>query len=91
MILADIKTYLMKRGRAPLSDIALHLGSDPDAVRGMLDRWMRKGKVRKLLANTSCGNRCNACDPAANEIYEWSDGGKQPGAEFIIRSDTCRN
>jgi hypothetical protein len=89
MILADIKTYLMKRGRTPLSDIALHLESDPDAVRGMLERWMRKGKVRKLLAHASCNSSCNVCDPTTTEIYEWLDNEAPPIEVPIIRSGAC--
>jgi hypothetical protein len=92
VILADIRTYLQQRKRAPLSDIALHLDSDPDAVRGMLERWIRKGKVRKLMTAASCNSSCNACDPAANEIYEWLENGEPPIAEITIRSDSsCRN
>lgn len=87
MILADIKTYLQERGRAPLSDIALHLKSDPDAVRGMLERWIRKGKVRKLLARASCNSSCKVCDPSTTEIYEWLDNDAPPVEVPLIRSD----
>ena len=71
MILADIKTYLMAHEQATLADIALHLGSSPDATRGMLEQWMRKGKVRRYTANRDCGTSCTACDAANIEIYEW--------------------
>jgi hypothetical protein len=91
MILGDIKNYLMERRRAPLSDIALHLGSDPEAVRGMLERWIRKGKVRKLPAPASCNSGCNVCDPAATEIYEWLDNDVPPIEVPIIRPGTCGN
>lgn len=73
MILSDIRRYLEERGRASLSDIALHLDSDPEAVRGMLDVWMRKGKVRKELMTASCGGSCNKCASATTEIYAWVD------------------
>lgn len=73
MILADIRDYLRQRGQATLSDIALHFDADPDAVRGMLEIWVRKGKVRKQLATQSCGSSCSQCDPARTEIYSWGD------------------
>jgi len=44
MILANIRDYLKQRGQCTLSDIALHFDADADAVRGMLEVWIRKGK-----------------------------------------------
>ena len=70
MILSDIRNYLRQRGQASLSDIALHFDSDPDAIRGMLDTWVRKGRVVKLDGGSACGG-CNQCDAAANEVYQW--------------------
>ena len=73
MILAEIKKYLMLCQRATLSDIALHVEADVDAVRGMLEHWMRKGKVRKTMAAAACGSGCCQCDIATTEIYQWLD------------------
>ena len=73
MILSEVRDYLKQRGQCTLSDIALHFDIDPDAVRGMLEVWMRKGKVEKLSATGSCGTSCNSCEPAATEIYVWRD------------------
>jgi hypothetical protein len=72
MILSDIKNYLQQRGQASLGDIALHFKSDPEAVRGMLDVWIRKGKVIKQSSTASCGSSCQQCDPATTEIYIWT-------------------
>jgi hypothetical protein len=71
MILSDIRRYLEQRHQATLADIALHFRTDADAVRGMLDIWIRKGKVQRKMATASCGNSCSQCDPAATEIYVW--------------------
>ena len=71
MILSDIKRYLSERGQATLADMALHFQSSPDAVRGMLEVWAGKGKVRRHLTDPSCGSSCSQCDPASVEIYEW--------------------
>ena len=71
MILSDIRSYLEQRGQATLADIAMHFEADRDAVRGMLEIWMRKGKVHRKMATASCGNSCKQCDPATTEIYVW--------------------
>lgn len=71
MILSQIRDYLKQRGQCTLSDIALHFDTDADAVRGMLDIWLRKGKVEKRSATASCGSSCQSCDPAATEVYYW--------------------
>jgi hypothetical protein len=76
MILSKIKHYLADRGQATLVDIALHCDADPDAVRGMLEHWIRKGKVEMRLANTACGSSCSSCNSTTVEIYFWL-GGRQ--------------
>ncbi|PLY14382.1 MAG: sugar metabolism transcriptional regulator [Sedimenticola sp.] len=73
MILADIKRYLQERGQATLADIAIHFDSNPDAVRGMLEIWIRKGKVRMRPVTSSCGDSCHQCDSSTTEIYQWME------------------
>lgn len=73
MILSNIRDYLKQRGQCTLSDIALHFDTDADAVRGMLEVWIRKGKVKKHSATASCGTSCQSCDPAATEVYSWCE------------------
>lgn len=83
MILANIRDYLKQRGQCTLSDIALHFDADVDAVRGMLDVWIRKGKVSKRSATDSCGTSCQSCDPAATEVYSWCEDNNQ--SENILK------
>lgn len=70
MILSDLKSYLVERKRAPIGDLTNHFNSEPEAIRGMLMHFMRKGRVQRLDGDTTCGG-CNKCDPFALEIYEW--------------------
>lgn len=74
MILSEIRRYLEQRGQASLADIALHFDAEPDAVRGMLDAWIRKGKVIRRASTASCGTACQSCDPASTELYVWVKG-----------------
>ena len=73
MILSEVRDYLKQRGQCTLSDVALHFDSNADAVRGMLDIWVKKGKIEKRSATASCGTSCQSCDPAATEVYIWSE------------------
>ncbi|MCW8862003.1 MAG: FeoC-like transcriptional regulator [Rhodospirillales bacterium] len=70
MILSQIRDYMALRGRASIGDMANHFDADMDAVRGMLDIWMRKGRVRRIESTDECGG-CSKCDPLKLEIYEW--------------------
>lgn len=70
MILAQVRDYLQTHRRAALFDLSLHFDTDPDALRGMLAKWVDKGKVVKLPMGTLCGG-CSHCDPNSIEIYEW--------------------
>ncbi|MCU7935150.1 MAG: FeoC-like transcriptional regulator [Candidatus Thiodiazotropha sp. (ex Dulcina madagascariensis)] len=71
MILSDIRDFLLKRGQATLAEIALHVDAEPDAVRGMLQQWVRKGRIEQRKVEAACGSSCNRCDPAATELYVW--------------------
>lgn len=86
MILSQVRDYLKQRGQCTLSDIALHFDADADAVRGMLDIWVKKGKVEKSSATASCGTSCQSCDPAATEVYSWCEAGAKSstGTKFNI-------
>jgi len=74
MILSKIKHYLMKHKRVTLEDLALHFDIETEAMRGMLEQWIRKGRVLKLDMQVSCNKTCSkCCDTSAMEIYEWAD------------------
>ncbi len=70
MILSELKSYLIKNKRASLIDMAHHFDVAPDAMKGMLVHWIRKGKVIRL-EGSSCQKGCCQCDPSHLEIYEW--------------------
>ena len=72
MILSDVRNYLEAHGRASLADLSMRFGRDPEALRGMLQKWIAKGRVRKLSRETSCDNGgCCGCHLQSVEIYEW--------------------
>ena len=71
MILSQVRDYLKHRGQATLADLALHFDTQPEAMRGMLDRWVSKGQVERRKVEAACGTSCNRCDPAAMELYVW--------------------
>ncbi len=74
MILSDLRSYLQDKHRVTLNDLVIHFQMDADALRGMLAKWISKGKVRQSpLTGAACGTTCCKCDPALTEIYEWID------------------
>jgi len=73
VILSDLRNYLQEKRRVTLSDLVLHFHVDANALRGMLSKWISKGKVRLSPAATNCGTTCCKCDPLLTEIYEWID------------------
>lgn len=73
MILSDLRDYLQTHRRVALFDLSLRFDTDPEALRGMLAKWISKGKVVRLPAGTACASGCCHCDPTTVEIYEWRD------------------
>ncbi len=72
-MLLDIKRYLMKHQRVSLQDLVLHFDTDADAMRGMLDAWIKKGKVTKCdaMACSGCSSSCSAAQQ--EDAYEWNE------------------
>ncbi len=75
MILSELKGYLAQHGRADLTDLSNRFGVEEDALRGMLEQWIRKGRVRLLASGGPCGPCCG-CGAKAVEIYEWVGTGE---------------
>jgi putative ferrous iron transport protein C len=72
MILSDIKRYLKERRHATLMDLAVHFDTDPEAMRGMLEQWIKKGRVSKSESHSTCNRGCSGCGcDAALEVYSW--------------------
>ena len=73
MLLTRLSDYLRGKGRASLNDMALGVGSTPEALAVMLALLERRGRVRLLPAGSACGSSgCNGCDSAKVAIYEWA-------------------
>ncbi|MGY6274852.1 FeoC-like transcriptional regulator [Methylomonas sp. MgM2] len=73
MILSELRIYLKEKQRVTLNDLVLHFHVDANALRGMLSKWVSKGKVRRSPAPSGCATSCCKCDPLLTEIYEWID------------------
>ncbi|MDJ0742117.1 MAG: FeoC-like transcriptional regulator [Xenococcaceae cyanobacterium MO_167.B27] len=70
MILKAIQNFLINYNRVSLADMKRHFQIDGDALKPMLNKLIKKGRVRKL-SNTKKCNSCTSCDPDALEFYEW--------------------
>jgi hypothetical protein len=72
MILSEVKYYLMNHKRVTLCDLALHFDTETEAMRGMLELWIRKGRVLKSNMQACCSKTCfKCCNTSVMEIYEW--------------------
>jgi len=71
-ILTEVRDYLKQRHRASLDDLCNHFDSSPDAMRGMLDQWITRGKVKHCLP-TACAQCSLSCASAPGDSYEWAD------------------
>ncbi len=71
MILSELRAYLQDKKTVTLNELVIHFDTDAGALRGMLQKWISKGKLRKLSTDPACGTSCCKCDPTLTEIYEW--------------------
>lgn len=75
MILSDLKSYFITNKVANLNDLTIALQAEPDAIRAMLQHWIRKGVIERRQVSDACGKACTKCDPLLTEIYEWTGDG----------------
>jgi putative ferrous iron transport protein C len=85
MILSELRTFIQARQRVTLGELTTHFDIDPEAMRGMLQKWLRKGVIVKMSANEACGTQCCQCDPLLTEIYQWQCDTEQS------RNTNCRH
>ncbi|MGK7947023.1 MAG: FeoC-like transcriptional regulator [Microcystaceae cyanobacterium] len=69
MILTDVQNYLRKYNKASLADLSLHFRMDTDALRPILNKLIRKGRIRQMDSQ-KCGG-CTSCGSDTLELYEW--------------------
>jgi len=69
--LSELRSYLRQQRKVALIDLVNHFNVEPDALRGMLGKWISKGLLRKQSKEPLCGTSCCQCDPVITEIYEW--------------------
>ncbi len=72
MILKDLKEYVKSHPQVSLADISIHFDAEPEAVKGMLDFWIRKGKIKHYSSDNVCGGSCSCSQKSNNDLYEWN-------------------
>ncbi|NJK75996.1 MAG: sugar metabolism transcriptional regulator [Oscillatoriales cyanobacterium RU_3_3] len=83
MILSEIQQFIAANKRASIADLKLHFRTDGDALRRMLDRLVRKGRISKMPEAKKCGGCCS-CSDDATEIYVWVNADRAtPAAESV--------
>ena len=94
-VLLDLKAYLQEHNQASMRDLSTHFRLAPDALRGMLDHWIRKRRVERhdFTGGCSCegksGSSCGNCGVEDSfEFYEWignanGDERRKPGNDVL--------
>jgi hypothetical protein len=95
VILIELQDQLRCERRASLAQLSMRFGIEPAALRGMLDRLVDKGRVRRLERPLRCSG-CRVCPDEALDFYEWAATGSPPspapecGVDFKPAS-ACRH
>ena len=65
-----VKRYMQDRGRVTVPELAIGLDTTPDHVRGLLEMWRAKQRVRLIPGSCgSCGKGLfGGCDCAASAL-----------------------
>lgn len=85
MILINIKHYLKQKKQATLTDIALHVNAEKEAVQGMLDVLIRRKEITLGQISSACQSSCSQCDSAITALYFW--GSKKSCQNEPIKTD----
>ena len=74
-MLIALRDYLSSQGVATLAELSLRFDVSPDAMRGMLSHWMRKGCL--VLEQSGCNKGCVSCSQEQLEMYRWHGASTQ--------------
>jgi putative ferrous iron transport protein C len=69
-MLTALQTYIAVHGTVSIGDLSLHFHTDSQALRPMLAKLSRKGRIRALPMPEKCAD-CTCCDFSQLECYEW--------------------
>ncbi len=71
--LLELKGYLKNRNIVSIHDLGLHFKVSAETLEPMLEHWIRKGKLRKETAESSCGGKHGNCSCGENKDiwYQW--------------------
>ncbi|MGB3789273.1 MAG: FeoC-like transcriptional regulator [Phormidesmis sp.] len=69
MVITELQQYLRDRPKVSMAELQLHFGMEPDPLRDILNRLIRKGRVLREDGKL-CGG-CRSCAAEAIEFYEW--------------------
>ena len=70
-MLTELSAYLVEHRRVAIADLVNRFSSEPEALRGMLEILVAKGRVRRLDNGESCRG-CAKCPAYQLEVYEWT-------------------
>jgi len=68
-MIKDLQTYIATHGTVSLADLSMHFHTDDAALRPMLNKLSRKGRIRKLPTPEKCAD-CTCCHSNSLELYE---------------------
>lgn len=74
-MLIDIRDFICARGVCSLYELSTHFKTSPDAMRGMLSHWERKGRV--VQEQSGCSKGCVSCSEEHLEMYRWCGAGNK--------------
>ncbi|AMO56455.1 FeoC-like transcriptional regulator [Endozoicomonas montiporae] len=72
-MLIALRDYLSSQGISSLAELSQRFNVSPDAMRGMLSHWMRKGRL--VQEQSGCSKGCVSCSPEQLEMYRWLETG----------------
>ena len=88
MILKELQDFVLDYHRVSLAEMELHFHMDGDALRQMLSKLIKKGRVRQLPIPDKC-HGCTFCNPDTIEFYEWVER-NNPGSLHLTKNSSTK-
>ncbi|WP_373690658.1 FeoC-like transcriptional regulator [Endozoicomonas sp. ISHI1] len=84
-MLLSIRDYLSEKGVCTLAELSQHFEVDPEAMKGMLAHWLRKGKL--VEESSGCKQGCVSCAPEQLVVYRWLNSSQCDLIPVCFQSD----
>lgn len=70
-MLYDLRSYIKKYRQVAITQVCREFNIDAQALKPILDIWVKKGVIKSFASPIACKSSCGACKFSTESYYCW--------------------